>query len=42
MGISISSCASVATVAKSISIDSGAVPPEMAKENFVLIGVLQA
>lgn len=36
-----SSCVSSASIAKKITIESGEIPPDMAKEDFYLIGVLK-
>ncbi|NPV51792.1 MAG: hypothetical protein HPY60_11450 [Candidatus Methanofastidiosum sp.] len=35
------SCASVSSVAKKITIESGEVPPDMKSEEFIIIGVLK-
>lgn len=39
-GFIIFSCASVQSVSEGITIESGVIPPEMAKEKFTLIGVM--
>jgi len=39
--LSISFCSCVGIVAKSITIESGEIPPDMKEEEFIIIGVLQ-